>query len=367
MSRPLSVATVLVVLAGCAHQPSFDSVAALREVYASQVGAAGAASVEVPFELDADIVQTLATIVPPEGTVQRRVNRLIDFVFAGLELRYALAPTRNAVQTYRAREGNCLSFVNLFVGMARQQRLPAFYVEVTDLQRWSYRNGMVISQGHIVGGLYVNGLLQTFDFLPYRPKSYRDFAPIDDRTAAAHYFNNLGAEALLQGDLDTAYRHLQTATGVVPDFVKAINNLAVTLARRSEPEAAIALCRKGLELEPDNVALLSNLARFHQERGELAESAAILTRIEEVNTANPYFYIFRGETALASGDHQAALAYMTEALRRDSELPAVHIGLAKVYLALGDLDKARRQVERALRLDATDAEARRLAALLASP
>ena len=56
---------------------------------------------------------------------------------------------------------------------------------------------MVVSQGHIVAGMYLDGVLRTFDFLPYRQKAYKDFKPIDDLTAAAHYYNNLGAEALL--------------------------------------------------------------------------------------------------------------------------------------------------------------------------
>ena len=44
----------------------------------------------------------------------RRVNQVNDFIFDGLQLQYLLAPTRNAVETYRTRAGNCLSFVNLF-------------------------------------------------------------------------------------------------------------------------------------------------------------------------------------------------------------------------------------------------------------
>lgn len=55
---------------------------------------------------------------------------------------------------------------------------------------------------------------------------------------------------------------------------------------------------------------------------------------------------------------------MTQALRRDSELPEVHIGLAKVYLAVGDLKRARHHFGRALKLEATHGEARQLAALL---
>ena len=68
-----------------------------------------------------------------------------------------------------------IAVVNLFVGMAREVRLNPFYVEVTDFQRGSYRDGVVVSQGHIVAGMSVDGQLTTFDFLPYQAKAYRDF------------------------------------------------------------------------------------------------------------------------------------------------------------------------------------------------
>ena len=55
---------------------------------------------------------------------------------------------------------------------------------------------------------------------------------------------------------------------------------------------------------------------------------------------------------------------MRKALRTDSEVPEVHLGLVKVFLAVGDMQRARHHLQRALRLDATNAEARKYAAML---
>jgi Tfp pilus assembly protein PilF len=55
---------------------------------------------------------------------------------------------------------------------------------------------------------------------------------------------------------------------------------------------------------------------------------------------------------------------MAKALRQNTELPEVHVGLVKVYMALGELEKARHHLERALQLDATQEEALRYARLL---
>ena len=134
----------LLAAAGCATYQPFDTVSYLRQQYAREVGAQEALGVEVPFELNAEIRDALGKL-PPLASELRRVNQVNDFIFDGLQLQYSLTPTRDAIETYRSREGNCLSFVNLFVGVARDRGLNPSYVEVTDLQKWNHRDGMVVS------------------------------------------------------------------------------------------------------------------------------------------------------------------------------------------------------------------------------
>lgn len=357
------LATTLV--AGCSQYEPFDTVGHLREQVTEKAEIEDPERVRVPFELNDEITDYLDEFMKPAPREIVRVEQVIDFIFRKLDLQYALVPTRDAVGTYDAREGNCLSFVNLFVGVARHQRMNPFYVEVRDHQRWRHANGMVLSQGHIVAGMYVNGELRTYDFLPYRPKSYRDFNPIDDVTAAAHYHNNLAAEALMDGDLDVALEHLDIATKLAPSFEKALNNLGVARARSGDVDGAFEAYHKGLEVAPGDVPLMTNLARLYQQRGEGAKAMEILGRIEDVKTTNPFFFVYRGELALSQDRPAEALEHMRKALALDSEVPEVHVGLAKVYLALGEIEKARHHVERALRLDATHREARGLAVMLA--
>lgn len=363
--RRFATPLVALLLAACSEYRAFDSVDYLRQRYAEQVGAARAAAVGVPFELDAELSSYLATRLRPSGGEIRRAADITDFVFYDLDLQYRLRPTRDAVGTFRTREGNCLSFVNLFVGIARSNRLNAFYVEVVDAQRWSHAQGSVLSQGHIVAGMNVDGKLRTYDFLPYAAKSYRDFQPIDDLTAAAHYYNNLSAEALLAGDLAAATALAETATAIAPQFPKAINNLGVCHARAGRAAEAERVYAGGLELAPEDPALLTNLLRLYQQTGQQEKAAPLLARLEGLKVANPFFYVYLGEEALARGDARRALELMAEALRRESELPEVHVGLAEAYVALGDLDRARHHLNRALKLDATHPEARRLLTMVA--
>ncbi len=353
-----------VALASCNQYQEFDSAGHLRQEYAQRVGAQLAARIEVPFEVTPELRQALQQRLRQAPSERSKINEVLRFVFEDLDLHYSLTPTRNAVETFRTKQGNCLSFVNLFVGVAREQGLNPFYVEVTDYQKWNHREGMVVSQGHIVAGMYLEGELKTYDFLPFRPKAYKKFSPIDDLRAAAHYYNNLGAEALMAGDLEKARPLLEIATGISPRFEKAINNMGVCLARGGEPGRALELYQKGLEIDPDNPMILTNLTRLYQQTGRGAEADQLLAKLEESNASNPFFFIYQGEMALSRGETGKALDYMVRAMRQDSELPEVHVGFVKVYVALGDLEKARHHLERALKLDATNQDALQYARLL---
>ncbi len=360
----LSLGLALLSTAGCAVYQPFDSSGDLREKFAAGVGPEKAARLAVPFELSPETLAQVGLHLKPNGTETRRAEEVLSYIFETIGLKYEQLPTRDAEGTLRARRGNCLSFVNLFVGLARHARLSPFYVEVTDYQRWTYKDGLVLSQGHVVAGMYIDRGLKTYDFLPYRPKGYRGFKPIDDLTAAAHYYNNLGAEALMAGDVARAREMIETATEIAPQFVKGLNNLGVLRARAGDFAGAEAAYRKGLGLEPDNPALLDNLAQLLVREQRRAEAEPLIDRLTTAENSSPFFFVYRGEEALARGDTEAALKFMVEALRRDSETPEVHLGLVKVYLALGDIEKARHYLARALRLDATNAEARRYAEML---
>jgi tetratricopeptide (TPR) repeat protein len=353
----------LCLAVACNPYRPVDTVSELRRDFAHKLGPAEAARVIVPYELNADIRSQMKKL-PPINSELRTLNQVLGLIFERLNLRYVLTPTRTAVETFKAQEGNCLSFVNLFVGLARERGLNPFYVEVTDYQKWNYREGMVVSQGHIVGGMYLDGVLRTFDFVPNSKKAYKEFKPIDDLTATAHYYNNLGAESLLAGEMDRASQLLTVATRIAPKFVKSLNNLGVCQARTGKSQEALATYQKGLAVEPDNSTLLINLTRVYQQLGRSQEASDLLARIEASNTTNPFFFVYQGEVALAKGENDKALDYMMRAYRLDSEAPEVHVAFVKLYLAMGDLEKARHYLERALKLDATNREALKLARLL---
>lgn len=362
--RHCTAVLLLLLLPACTGYIPFDGSMALGPELERRLGDGWRERITIPFAIEEELRQAIDERLSPAGSEASRRDAVLDFIFAWVDLQYALSPTRTAAETFAEAQGNCLSFVNLFVAVGRERRLNPFFVEVEDYQRWNYQDGVVVSRGHIVAGMYVDGEMATYDFLPYRPKSYRDFRPITDLAATGHYYNNLGAEALMDGDLDGAARWLEIAIQLTPDFDKAINNHAIVALRRNRPDDAVRFLEEGLELHPDNVPMLTNLVRAYQLQARHDRAAEVLDILEDLNRASPFFYVYRGDAALAAGDAVTALDYMRRALRADSEIPEVHVGLVRVYLATGRMNEAKHHVERALRLDATHEEARRYAALI---
>ncbi len=360
----LAAAATAAAITGCAGYVPYTETQTLATEFERRLGSDWQHGLVIPFAVTDPLRAAIDERVSPTGSESRRRDAVLDFIFGWVDLEYVRRPTRTATETFDAGLGNCLSFVNLFVAVGRERRLNPFFVEVEDYQRWNYQEGVVVSRGHIVGGLYVDGEMATYDFLPYRPKSYRDFRPISDLAAAGHYYNNLGAEALMANDLDDAGKWLDVAVRLAPDFDKAINNRGVLLLRQDRIEEAARAYEEGLELHPGNVPMMTNLVRAWQLLGEQGRAASLLDDLEELDLASPFFYVYRGDAALAAGDPALALDYMRRALRADAELPEVHVGLVRVYLSTGAMREARHHVERALRLDATHEEARKYAALL---
>jgi len=131
--------------------------------------------------------------------------------------------------------------------------------------------------------------------------------------------------------------------------------------RQGEPEKAASLYEAALVDHPTFVPILSNLSRAYRRLGRNEDAKRVVAELETLDHSNPFFYMYRGLEQLEEGDQAAALEYLRDALRIDSEVPEIHLGLAKVYMAMGDLKKSRHHVERAIKLDATHPEARRFA------
>ena len=151
------------------------------------------------------------------------------------------------------------------------------------------------------------------------PTSYRlnfggNHRPFDAR--ALHEFDK-GNQKQRSGDWKAAVSHYEKALRIDPDFYPALNNMGAIALRRKEPSEAEGFFLKSLAVNPDD--------------GEA--------------------YINLGHVLYEQAKYQPAMERLEEGLKRSPESSTGHFFLGSVYLKLGDLEKAEKDLKTACALD----------------
>jgi tetratricopeptide (TPR) repeat protein len=128
---------------------------------------------------------------------------------------------------------------------------------------------------------------------------------------------------------------------VQPDYLDAWLNLAATLQRRGETDAALACCEAGLAALPDHPALLLRLGHIAHAGGNLDAAAAWYGRaIAAAPDCLPALCNL-GTVHLLAGRHGAAMACYRQALATDPALEVANVNMAGLLAGEGRLAEAR--------------------------
>lgn len=125
-----------------------------------------------------------------------------------------------------------------------------------------------------------------------------------------------------------------------PDFHPAYQYLADLLNDMGDLEQAAAIARRGLEIAPNNTALLLSLAQVESQRGNADEAADLFRR---VLTAYPESFDAQtglGLALLGGGDSGDALEVFTDLAEVAPSDPHVCDGLARAAIASQRMDEA---------------------------
>lgn len=155
------------------------------------------------------------------------VDVIFDYIFGIVGFEYELMLMCSVDCVVFEGKGNCMFFVNFFVGLGCENCFNLFYVEVKDYQCWNYQDGVVVSCGYIVVGFYVDGDFWMYDFLFYVFKFYKDFKLIEDLMVMVYYYNNLGVEVLMENCFVEVMCNFELVCLFDCDFDKVINNFGV--------------------------------------------------------------------------------------------------------------------------------------------
>lgn len=239
-----------------------------------------------------------------------------------------------------------------------------------------------------------------------RTGGFREFSEavlLNPNLAAAHH--NLGRFYYENGKYDDAQRELETACHLQPNFASALYFLALTEIQNNQPERSTELLRQVVALRPENVdaqyllgqnlehagktkeaiehwkaavqadpnhsQALYNLARalnklhdpdaeqFQARFDALQKSQQITDRVEQLGN-------FALEAANANNWPQA-FEQMTEALQLCGSCPQsahLHHNLGLFYGKTGKVEEAKKELQTAIALDPSDADAQKALVML---
>jgi tetratricopeptide (TPR) repeat protein len=386
------LSTVVLVLNGCASM-RLPRVAAVPidqfEPFAlSDAGAITpeSANRDIPtadiLELSSEMKDLVDTSVASIKDPAKRLNALAEILSD--RVRYNTSADKygikTAKETFESGTGNCLSFSNMFIAMARYAGLNAQYQEIPTPPNWTRTGEVLFFALHI--GAFVDVLdrpdytvhlyagqanrvvvwntatrymFTPSEWGPYNPEANPLSArPIPDHRAFAQYYNNIGSMHLADGNNADAFRYFIKAINIDPKLNFAWSNLGVVYSRNNQHKAAEAAYQQGLSVSrgPDDVSvmtIMSNMAKLYYRIGDAEKSDFFEKEVASFRKRNPYYHYSIAKTAFQDALYEDSVKHFKDAIQRKDDEHLFYYGLALAYFKMGDLKNVEKNLNRAKR------------------
>ena len=296
-----------------------------------------------------DMRAFLDEIIPNRRISQeQRVRAILSALLeGGIKLKYNSLKTYTAEEAFYAGEGNCLSFTNLFIALAREVGVVASYQEVKVPPTWSVQGGIYYYYLHINSVVdFASGQVVVVDFDTRSDFSLGRAQHVSDRTAAAQYYNNMAVYYLGEDDLTQAFLHAREAIELRPNTGYFWANLGTILKRAGALDEAEQAYLAAIDID-NEPAGLSNLARLYRQEGRDAEADKYAQLSEDFRSRNPYYLYQRAERAYSSGDYAEANRLIRQAIRKRDDEHDFYRLLGLTWAQLGEAKKAGKSFEKA--------------------
>jgi Flp pilus assembly protein TadD len=282
-------------------------------------------------------------------TDKQRIRAILQGIWeeGSTTLQYNLVKTYSAQDVFEAKEGNCLSFTNLFIAMAREAGLDAYYQRVDIPPTWDEAGGTYIFN------LHINAVVETAPF----GKTAVDFDVsnfsteyhmwrVSDEEAEAQFHNNMGAHLMTTEDRATAFLHFRQAIEISPNRGYFWTNLGTLYRRAGHEDYAEQAFLKAVELSSEPAAL-SNLALMYRDQGMTEVSNYYIDRVSSYHSKNPFYQYQLAEQAYSEQDFNKTNQFLKQALRLKKDDHRFYQLLALSHLQTGDVAGAQKNFSKA--------------------
>ncbi len=327
------------------------------------------------FLLDKDIQQLIEDKLLSVRNNRQRAAKLLELIFKNRDVALAYQSSANltASATFKANTANCLSLTIMAYALAKEAKLDIRFQQVNIPEFWVRSGRYNMLTGH------VNLLLLTstepgrtliyssesiqIDFDPYISKKRFTKQFIDKSTVIAMFYNNKGAQAIVDSAYNKAYAYFKAAVEIKPDFSMGWSNLALLYRLNHLHELAKTTYQYALTLNKNNLTALANYAILLNMMGDVDKANEINKRLNYKRQSNPYYQALLADEAFYRGDYKQALAYYKKAITLNAKIHEFYFGLAKVYYKLAWYSKSKQAIKKAIALTPANIENQYLAKL----
>jgi len=353
MKRTIVVLLSLLALGACSGNRSIQSVGRLELENRIRSRGLYPTHLVVPYHLTAEMKRWVHEIVPEAAPVEDRINYLNRALFAEktLGVHYESGHTGTASEVFESRQANCLAFTHLFIGMAREVSIPAYFLEVRDVEKYYKEGDLIVVSDHVAVGYGPRHDMRIIDFAATDGVEYRRISVVDDYRAIAMFYSNRGAEQLRLAHYEEALNWLRSAVAIDPGYSASWVNMGVALRRSGDLEGAEAAYRAALELDLHSSSALQNLAALLNLQGRDREALELLELADRSSNRNPFTYLSLGDLSMRRGRLEEAGRFYRKALNRQGRNAESLAAMGLWSLKQGESKKAQNWLRRAEDLD----------------
>lgn len=330
--------------------------------------------------LDGDVTAMLDETVLTIAGPRLRLNAIIELLNKKIQWKTESDSytTKTAMETYQTGTGNCLSFANLFIAMARYAGLEAGYQEVSTGLNWNREGGVLFVSKHIsatttIDDVYKSDVELVYtddnvvkiktsnsgDTIPAQSETLlvleqKDVQakPIPDYRAFAQYYNNIASMHLAEGNYDLALKYFFKSIKTDSSLEFVWSNLGVAYSRNHQWAAAEAVYFMALSTarDTDEIAVLSiinNMVKLYERTGDKEKADFYRAKVTRLRENNPYYHYLAGQNAFSDTSYEQSVEYFKAAIERKDDEDLFYYSLAMAYLKLGELKKAVENIDKA--------------------
>ena len=316
------------------------------------------------FVLSDELKAQLVNEIPIKKPSIETAKDLLHFIFnsASNNIDYQSGATLTANQTFQQQNANCLSLSIMAFSMAEHLGLEANFQRVFIPEYWALEKGFNLLTSHINLKLQFNetkydgvqrlydtqgGVIVDFDANSRKEKFKTK--KISKQTAAAMFYNNKGAIAMVNGRYNEAYHYFKNAIDIASDYSPAWGNLGILLRISDQNKNAEIAYQYALSLDPANNTAKGNLGILFEMTNRIEQAQVIKRELDAKRQSNPYYHIAKGNEAYVQKFYREAIGHYKKSAELDKKLHEPYFGLARSFYQLGDYKQAKRYLKSAKR------------------